>query len=142
MKHARTFLFVIVFAALAACAPQVTPPPAQELVYAAPAGQVFPAVIRAISTSPALEGSNGWIITQSDRAGGFVAAQTTLSRFVYGSGMVPYNKSVSVVISPNSPQETAVVIQLTCGAGSLASRVRSSLEKAFGAPVGGTLTPN
>lgn len=134
MKNIRTYLFLVLLTVLAACAPRAVPA-APEVVYEAPAPDVYAAVVRAISTSPGIPNSNGWIIDQSDSAGGFVSAQTSISGYRLIGG--PYNEthSVSVVVSPNSPERTAVVVQFTPEAAALAQRIRETLTSQFGQPI-------
>lgn len=145
MNHFRAVLPLVFILLAAACAPRAaTPSPAApEIVYSAPAGEVFPAVVRAISTSQGLPDSNGWIITQSDAVGGFVAAETTVStRTLFSADPVVTREQISVVVSGNPNNETAVVTQFTGGASALAALVHQQLTATFGEPIrGGTLAP-
>lgn len=145
MKHIRIALPLVLLALLAACAPSAsTPSPAApEIVYAAPAAEVYPVVVRAISTSQGLPDSNGWIITQSDAVGGFVAAETSVAvRNLLGAEIDTERESISVVVSGSPNNQTAVVTQFTRGAGALASLIHEQLTASFGEPVqGGRLTP-
>lgn len=135
MKYRPLYLVLVLLVLMAACAPAAVPP-AQEVVYRGASGDVYAAVVRAISTSPGIPGSNGWVIDQSDSAGGFVSARTTTSGYrLLGGGYVD-NHSISVVVSPNSPELTAVVVQYTPLAGELANRVSGALTEQFGQPVG------
>lgn len=121
MKHVVVFsLFALL---LAACAPAAEPVPAAEpIFYRGGQDEIYAAVVQAMSTSPGLPGSNGWIITQSDRAGGFVRAETAVGD--------SRRESVSVVVSANGDR-TQVIIQLTSGGAELAERIRSELDAKF-----------
>lgn len=146
MKYSRALLPLALILLVAACTPRSsTPSPAApEIVYSGSADEVYPVVVRAISTSPGLPDSNGWIITQSDAAGGFVAAETTITtRNLFSSQPTIDRELISVVVSGNPNNQTAVVTQFTSGAGTLAARVHEQLTAAFGEPLrGGTLTPS
>ncbi len=145
MKHIRIALPIVLLVLLAACAPRAsTPSPAApEIVYGGPVAEVYPIVVRAISTSPGLPDSNGWIITQSDAVGGFVAAETSVAvRNLLGTEIDTHRESISVVVSGNPNNQTAVVTQFTSGAGVLAGLIHEQLTATFGEPIqGGTLTP-
>ena len=109
---------------IAACGPRTrTVPGAEPEFYRASKDAVFSAVVQAISTSPGLNNSSGWIITQSDSAGGFVRAETTVGRDV---------EALSVVVSANTEGRSQVVIQGTARAANLAQRVRAQLKERFG----------
>lgn len=119
---------------LGACAPTAAPPAKPEF-YAGSKAQVFATVVKAMSTSPALkfndlEYSNGWTITQSDSAGGFVRAETT----VHGWANTVRTEAVSVVVTADGANRCQVIIQSTAGAKPLASRVREALVAQFGRP--------
>jgi hypothetical protein len=137
VKNVRTYLLVSILVILAACAPSAVPA-APEVIYRGAAPAVYAAVVRAISTSPGLPNSNGWIIDQSDSAGGFVSARSTVSTFNLFTGPSTDVESVSVVVSPNGEERTAVVVQATPGAGQLAQRVRAALSNEFGQPISST----
>lgn len=126
MKQTKLFLILATLMVLASCAPRAVPA-APEIMYATPSNAVFGAVVRAISTSPGLDGSNGWIIDQSDSAGGFVSASTTTNGWRLGEGFTRISHSVSVVVSPNGPERTAVVVQFTPEANQSARRIRLAL---------------
>ena len=119
---------------LAACAPaQRAVPAAEPVFYAAEASDVFGSVVLAISTSPGLEGSGGWVITSADAQGGFVRAETdvvTRGGFLRADTM--RTESVTVVIAPAGANRTQVVIQRTSGAESLAERISSELRTRYG----------
>ena len=145
MKNFRAFL-PLALIILAACAPQASAPTpaAPEIVYGGNASQVFSVVVRAISTSPGLPDSNGWIITQSDAAGGFVSAETTVStRGLFSAEPIVSRESISVVVSDNTNDQTAVITQFTSGASALAALVHAQLTSEFGEPIkGGALAPS
>jgi hypothetical protein len=90
-------------------------------------------VIQAISTSPGLDNSTGWIITQADTQGGFVRAETEVS--VPGGifrRISTRSEFVSVVVAPAGAQRTQVVIQHTDGARELAERIMRELRARYG----------
>lgn len=119
-------------AVLAACAPGAEVPGAEERVYAGGQEEVFAVVVRAISTSPGIPGSNGWIITNSDNAGGFIAAETRGFRSTFlGLGSEEFYERISVVVTGQSSDRTSVVIQGTSGADDLADRIIVQLEAEF-----------
>ncbi len=138
MKRLTTaFLPMMLLIIMAACAPAAVPA-APEVVYNGASADVYAAVVRAVSTSPGIPGSNGWIIDQSDSAGGFVSAQTTTTGYRLIGGTYKDIQSISVVVSPNGDKRTAVVIQFTPKADELAQRVKSTLNEQFGEPVSTT----
>jgi hypothetical protein len=118
----------------AACAPAPTVVPAADPVFfAAEPIDVAGSVIQAISTSPGLDNSTGWIITQADTQGGFIRAETEVS--VPGGifrRITTRSEFVSVVVAPAGPQRTQVVIQHTDGARELAERIMRELRARYG----------
>lgn len=135
----RIMLGVIVslIVLLAACAPAAVPPAKPEF-YTGSKDNVFATIVKAMSTSPALkfndlEYSNGWTIAQSDSAGGFVRAETT----VHGWANTVRTEAVSVVVTADGDGQCQVIIQATGGAKPLAMRVRKALAARFGAPSSG-----
>lgn len=125
----NTAVFLILFSLLVACSPR-TVPANEPIFYKASSDELFAAVVQAISTSPGLDNSTGWMITQSDAAGGFVRAETTVTqRGLFGSSRK--DEAISVVISSGGEARTQVVIQESAGAQSLAGRVRSELDLKF-----------
>lgn len=129
----KRYLFpvLVFFLVLAACAPAARKVPAAEpIFYDGSLDKVYAAVVQAISTSPGLDNSDGWVIMQSDAAGGFVSAGTTVEEpGFFGSTDVP--ESVSVIVSDNGDGRTQVVIQLSAGAEALAERIRTQLDQKF-----------
>ncbi len=119
---------------VAACAPAPRAVPAAEPVfYAAESNEVFGSVVLAISTSPGLEGSGGWVITSADAQGGFVRAETdvvTPGGFLRADSV--RTESVTVVIAPAGTNRTQVVIQRTVGAEPLAERISTELRARYG----------
>ena len=116
---------------LGACAPTIKKVPASEpIFYNGSLDNVYAAVVQAISTSPGIDNSNGWIITQSDAAGGFVRAETTVTESGF-FGSSSQLESVSVIVSNNGDNRTQVVIQLSTGAEVLAKRIREQLDLKF-----------
>lgn len=127
-----TVPFLLVVAAACAPAPTVLPAP-DPVFFAATPNDVAGTVIQAISTSPGLPDSTGWIITQADTQGGFVRAETTVS--VPGGFLrrvTTRDEFVSVVIAPAGANRTQVVIQHTAGAEALAERVMQELRARYG----------
>lgn len=134
MKHLRVVLPLVLILLVAACAPRAVPA-APEVVYQGASADVYATVVRAISTSPGIPGSNGWIIDQSDSAGGFVSARSATSGYRLIGGAYTEVHSISVVVSPNSAEQTAVVIQSTPQAAAVAGRIKTSLAERFGEPI-------
>lgn len=128
MRMKKIFSILLLFA-LGACAPRIARAP--EIVYSASSEQVFASLIRGISTAEPLAFSNGWIITQSDRAGGFIAASTSVRDLWYGGST---NEGVSVVISPQGRNRTAVVMQGSSGSRNLIRALSAALGQQFGTP--------
>lgn len=118
----------------AACAPAPTVVPAPDPVFfAAEPIDVAGTVIQAISTSPGIDDSSGWMITQADTMGGFVRAETQVR--VPGGflrGATTRTEFVSVVVAPAGQGRTQVVIQRTDGAMELAERIMRELREAYG----------
>jgi len=116
---------------LAACAPAARQVPAAEpIFYDGSLDKVYAAVVQAISTSAGLDNSNGWIITQSDAAGGFVRTTTTVEEPGF-FGSTSIDEAVTVIVSDNGDGRTQVVIQLSEGAELLAERIRTQLDQKF-----------
>jgi hypothetical protein len=139
-KHALLLSVAVISLILAACAPSVTRSP--EVVYQAEADAVYAQVVRTISTAEPLRRSKGWIISDSDRAGGFLAAQSSqIDLFGVPTGV---QESISVIISPQGSGKTAVVIQGSGGARNLAANIMQSLSGRFGQPnvTGGAVRPD
>ena len=127
-------LLAIPLLLLAACAPAPTLVPAPDPVFfAAEPIDVAGTVIQAISTSPGIPDSTGWMITQADTMGGFVRAETEVS--VPGGflrRMTTRTEFVSVVVAPAGEGRTQVVIQRTDGATELAERIMRELRAEYG----------
>ena len=128
-------LWLIPFAlVLAACAPTArTVPAADPVFYAAEPLDIMGAAIEAISTSPGLDDSTGWLITDADTQGGFVRAETEVSTpgglFRRASTRTEW---LTVVVSPAGENRSQVIVQHTAGADALAARVQGELRAAFG----------
>ena len=118
----------------AACAPAPTVVPAPDPVFfAAEPIDVAGTVIQAISTSPGIPDSTGWMITQADTQGGFIRADTEVS--VPGGffrRVTTRSEFVSVVVAPAGANRTQVVIQHTAGADVLAARIMQELRARYG----------
>lgn len=134
MTRSLLLLTVPLLLLAAACAPAPTVVPAQDPVFfAAEPIAVAGTVIQAISTSPGLDNSSGWIITQADTQGGFVRAETEVS--VAGGlfrRVTSRSEFVSVVVAPAGANRTQVVIQHTGGASELAERIMRELRARYG----------
>ena len=127
----RAKWFISLLLLLAACAPGPKKVPASEpIFYDGSLDNVYAAVVQAISTSPGIDNSNGWIITQSDTSGGFIRAETTVTESGF-FGSSEKLESVSVIVSNNGNNRTQVVIQLSEGAAGLAQRIREQLDQKF-----------
>jgi len=127
-----TVPLLLLVAAACAPAPRVVPA-ADPVFFAAAPIDVAGSVIQAISTSPGLDDSTGWIITQADTQGGFIRAETEVS--VPGGffrRMTTRNEFVSVVVAPAGNNRSQVVIQHTAGATELAERVMRELRARYG----------
>jgi len=119
---------------VAACSPVArTVPAADPVFYAAEPSEVIGTVIQAISTSPGLDDSGGWLITAADTQGGFVRAETDV---VTPGGFLRADtvrtESITVVVSPAGANRTQVVIQRTSGAEELAERITRELRARYG----------
>jgi hypothetical protein len=127
-------LLAVALLLLAACAPAPTVVPAPDPVFfAAEPIDVAGSVIQAISTSPGLDDSSGWMITQADTMGGFVRAETQVR--VPGGflrGTTTRTEFVSVVVAPAGEGRTQVVVQHTDGATELAERIMRELRAEYG----------
>jgi len=127
----RLLLLSALLLVTAACAPQVKTVPASEpIFYDGSLDRVYAAVVQAISTSPGIDDSTGWTITQSDIAGGFIRGETIVTkRGFFGSSEV--TEGISVIVSNDGANRTQVVIQASEGAQVLAERVREQLDLKF-----------
>ena len=108
----RLMLIVAVaLVVLGACAPRTTVVPieTEEVVLPLEFQEVFSEVARTINTQPFPSDSGGWVITQSDQVGGFIAAELSGVRRVIFQGLVPYRAVVSVAFIDRD-SETALNI--------------------------------
>lgn len=124
------FLFpVMVLLVITACEPPaVTALPASEpVIYQADADDVFDTVVQAIGTAPALENSTGWLINSSDRAGGFISADTVVTAWTFFEGYVRTRERVSVVVSRQGEDRARVIVQGTSEALPLIERIEEYL---------------
>jgi uncharacterized protein YaaQ len=123
-----SLLSVLLFAA---CAPTTVPAP-EATFYKGTKAELFAAAVEAISTSPGLDDSSGWVISQSDSAGGFISAQTTVPTYgLFGIRTGEHVETLSVVISEAGENRTQLVIQRTDAGQKLAERVREQLDAKF-----------
>lgn len=128
MKRLLIFLFFV----LSACAP-TTVPASEPLYYTGVAADIYATVVGAISTSPGLDNSDGWRITQSDAAGYFIRAETLVTPVVLGVSvtfMQKSSESVSVIVSQQG-DKSQVVIQSTEAARPLADLIKQQLNGKF-----------
>ena len=134
MRQAVSVMILVLV--IAGCAPRADTevPGAPESIYHGEFEDVYGEVVAAISTSPGLPNSNGWIITSSDSVGGFIRAETTVTTFNWLTGRTTRRESLSVVVAPRGEARTSVVIQFTGNAQPLAERIRSFLDDRFGEP--------
>jgi hypothetical protein len=127
----RLWLALLVALPLVACAPGsgAMVPATGPVLFAAEPGDVFASVVNIITTAPGLEGSNGWIISQSDSQAGFVRTDTMVSTpWTFWSPQRA--ETLSVVVSAAAPGRTQVVIQRTTGARELEVRLHNLLAEA------------
>jgi uncharacterized protein YaaQ len=130
MKSLKLFALLSVLL-LAACAPRAVPAP-EATFYKGTKLELYAAAIEAISTSPGLDNSSGWVIRQSDSEGGFISAQTTVQTYgLFGIRTGERVETLSVVISEAGQDRTQVVIQRSEGSQELADRVRQQLDAKF-----------
>jgi uncharacterized protein YaaQ len=116
---------------LAACAPRAVPAP-EATFYKGTKAELYAAAIEAISTSPGLDNSSGWIIRQSDSEGGFISAQTTVKTYgLFGISTGERIETLSIVISEAGDNRTQLVIQRSEDGAELAQRVRQQLDAKF-----------
>lgn len=115
---------------ISACAPATTVEPMQteELVSPLPFREAFTAAVNAINTQPYPSDSGGWIITDSDQVGGFVAAQLNGNRCTFGC--TPYVAQVTVALIERPDGTTAVNISVNRHeeAAKLAESIRQRLQ--------------
>ncbi len=130
MKKLLGSLFLL----LTACAP-TTVPQSEPVYYLGLAADVYARVVEVISTSPGLENSEGWIITQSDAAGYFIRAETRVTPVVLGVPMPSLiaqksSESVSVIVAQQE-DKAQVIIQFTQAARPLADFIKQVLDTKF-----------
>ena len=129
-SRALSGLFALLVLISSACAPRSVPAP-EPVFYKGTQADLFAAAVQAISTSPGIDNSSGWVITQSDSSGGFISAQTSVRRCGFlGLGCRNDTESVSVVISGEEGR-AQVIIQRSGGAAELARRIRQQLDSKF-----------
>lgn len=122
-------LSLMLLLTLMACSPR-TVPASEPIFYRASSEELFAAVVQTISTSPGLDNSSGWMITQSDAAGGFVRAETVVTeRGLFGSSRK--DESLSVVVTAGGEARTQVIIQESKGADALGERILNNLDLRF-----------
>ncbi len=134
MNRNWNFVWIPLVLFAAACAPTAQTVPASDPVfYAATPLEVMGAAIEAISTSPGLDDSNGWVIVQADTQGGYVRAETdvdTPGGFLRRAST--RTESLTVVVSAAGENRTQVIVQRTSGAEELAARINQELRSEFG----------
>lgn len=126
-------LLLSYFLMLTACA-STTAPASDPIYYAGLAADVYATIVQAISTSPGLDNSSGWMITQSDAAGYFVRAETLVTPVVLGVSMTlimqQKSESLSVIVSQQESR-TQVILQFTEAGRSLADFIKEQLNTKF-----------
>jgi hypothetical protein len=119
---------------LTSCMPTSNAPKSEPIYYQGSTPDVYASVVQAISTSPALDNSNGWIITQSDAAGYFIRAETLVTPTFLGINASIFqgksSESVSVIVS-DQDSKTQVIIQFTEAARPLADLIEQQLDAKF-----------
>ena len=149
MKKSALLMSVVALAATS-CAPAVTQEVTAPNVYAATPEQVYNEVLAVISTDPGVPayslplnilGENmkriptgPWVITQSDRVGGFIRASaqsTRVTTFGSDSGERD-NHYLSVVITgQNDPARSQVVVQGSERVGYMFDKINSALAAKY-----------
>lgn len=124
--------FPCLFLALTSCMPTTNAPNSEPIYYQGSITDVYASVVQAMSLSPGLDNSTGWIITQSDAAGHFIRAETLVTPVILGIPMIiqKNNESVSVVVS-GQDSRTQVLIQFTQAAKPLADFIKEQLDTTF-----------
>ncbi len=118
---------------VAACAPVARTVPAEPPVsYAATPADVMGVVLDAIATAPALERSNGWVVSRSDAASGSIIAETDVTTPAWFLRPESTRTERVVVVVSSAPNGSEVVLQRTTGAESLAAHIERALRDAFG----------
>lgn len=125
-------LFLGLCLVLASCMPATKAPKSEPMYFQGSAAAIYASVVQAISTSPGLEYSTGWMIAESDAAGYFIRAETLVTPVVLGIPMIiqKNTESVSVVVS-NQDSRTQVLIQFTQAAKPLADFIQEQLDTTF-----------
>lgn len=116
--------------ALSACAPQANMIAPQELIVDAPYDEVFSDVTQAIGTMPYPDNTSGWVLINSDQAGGFISAQISGENCILLS-CTPFTDRVSVALNARGETTTAVNVSRTRGdlAQDLADRITGRLRR-------------
>jgi hypothetical protein len=126
--------FTCLFLALTSCMPTTNAPKSEPIYYQGSITDVYASVVQAISTSPGLENSTGWIITQSDAAGYFIRAETLVTPTILGINASIFQgkstESVSVIVS-DQDSKIQVLIQFTQAAKPLADFIKEQLDTTF-----------
>lgn len=131
MKRLGIFAAVALAFVLTACAPganTVTPQETEELVSELPYSEAYSVTVNTINTQPYPSNSSGWIITDSDQVGGFVAAQLNGQHCNWWGTCTDYTARVSVALVDRG-DVTAVNLSLSPQdeAQKLATRLRERL---------------
>jgi hypothetical protein len=124
--------FLCLFLVLTSCMPTTNTPNSEPIYYQGSITDVYASVVQAMSLSPGLDNSTGWIITQSDAAGHFIRAETLVTPVVLGIPIIiqKNNESVSVVVSQQD-SKIQVLIQFTEVAKPLADFIKQQLDTTF-----------
>jgi len=112
MNNVSRWIPIAVVVALAACAPTIITP--EELVVNASLDETFSTVSNSINTEPYPDNTSGWVITDSDQAGGFISAELDGTQCGFlGFSCSDYTARVSVALNDRGDGTTAVNISQT-----------------------------
>jgi len=134
MKTPRFLWLMIAFGLLvSACAPVARTVPAEPAIgYGGAPADVLAVVLEAIATAPALENSNGWVVTSSDAIAGSVIAETDVTTAAWFLRPESTRTERVVVVVTVATNGSEVVIQRTSGAESLSRHIEFVLRDEFG----------
>lgn len=131
----RNIAILVLALFLASCAPSSTTIKPTETVYAGTFEQVFSEVSNAVATQEFLSHQSGWVIEDSDQAGGFLKAGITgkACMMLFGcTGDIERQGSISVTLIKKSETSTAVSLAGSGDGNELMSRIASILDSKFG----------
>lgn len=128
------YVGLVILFLLSACAPTTkgsAPQPAAPIIYEGTQEAVYAVVTQSITTAQGLDGSDGWIIAQSDAAGGFIRAETFVTYYILNWPQTPVRVVFNAIVTSNGDSQTQVIIQGTEGSESLARKVIEDLNAKF-----------